>query len=163
MPREEAAMNEIEAIVPGFTTALESGPVTMAAHLKLARALEESQLPAQARARIGLAIAQLLRCEYCVWVHSLLAEGVGLTAEDIFFVRAGTALDPRDAAIVKLACRVVAGGVFQNRIECDEATARCIGKAEVSDVVTQVAFAVVNCYVLQSLAPAARETRPAAR
>jgi AhpD family alkylhydroperoxidase len=156
-------MNEIDAIVPGFTSALQSGPVTLAAHLKLTRALEECQLSSRTRARIGLAIAQQLRCDYCIWVHSLLAEAAGLGSEDIFFARAGTALDPREAAIVKLACRVVAGGVFQNRIECDAASARFIGKAEVADVVTQVAYAVVNCYVLQSLAPVARETRPAAR
>jgi AhpD family alkylhydroperoxidase len=156
-------MNEIDAIVPGFSAALQSGPVTLAAHLKLTRALEESRMSPETRARIGLAIAQQLRCEYCIWVHTLLAESAGLDAEDIFFARAGTALDPREAALVRLACRVVAGGVFQNRIECDAATARLIGKAEVADVVTQVAQAVVNCYVLQSLAPVAREARPAAR
>lgn len=149
-------MNAIASIVPGFETALGRAPVTLATHRKLVAALEHSPLTARSRAQIGLAIAQQLRCEYCIWVQACLAEAAGLGAEDIVFARAGTALDPHESAIVKLAGRIVANGVFRNRIEPD--ASRLLGDAEAAAVVTEVALAIVNCYVLQSIAPAVRDT-----
>jgi AhpD family alkylhydroperoxidase len=149
-------MNAIDSIVPGFATALGRAPVTLATHRKLLAALGEAPLPTRSRAQIAVAIAQRLHCDYCVWVHSCLAEAAGLSAEDIFFARAGTALDPGEAAIVKTACTVVAKGIFRNRLP-EDAT-RSLGEPQAAAVVVEVALAIVNCYVLQSIAPAARAT-----
>jgi AhpD family alkylhydroperoxidase len=149
-------MNSIESIVPGFTAALARAPVTLATHRKLLKALEQTPLSARCRAQIALAIAQQLRCEYCVWVQTCVAEGAGLTGEDIFLARAGTALDPHEAAIVKMAFRVVSGGVFRNFVDPD--AVRCVGSAEATAVVTEVALAIVNWYVVQSIAPTTRDT-----
>jgi AhpD family alkylhydroperoxidase len=110
-------MNAIESIVPGFATALGRAPVTLATHRKLLKALEHSQLPDRSRAQIGLAVAQQLRCEYCIWVQTCVAEAAGLNGEDVSLARAGTALDAHEAAIVRLACRIVVDGVFRNRVE----------------------------------------------
>jgi AhpD family alkylhydroperoxidase len=153
---KEIAMNAIASIVPGFNSALGRAPVTLATHHKLVKAREGAPLSARSRAQIGLAIAQQLRCEYCVWVQSCLAEAAGLSGEDIFMARAGTALVAHEAHIVKLACSVVSGGVFRNRLD-PEAT-RGLEEAEAAAVVTEVAFAIVNCYVVQSIAPATRDT-----
>jgi AhpD family alkylhydroperoxidase len=156
MDKGGSAVTHIETIVPGFTAALGRAPVTLATHGKLARALEASPLPARSRALIGVAIAQQLRCEYCVWVQTCVAEAAGLTGEDIFLARAGTALSAREATLLKLACRVVSGGVFRSSV--DPASSRGLADTEAAAVVTEVAFAIVNCYVLQSIAPAARDT-----
>jgi AhpD family alkylhydroperoxidase len=149
-------MNSIESIVPGFSAALARAPVTLATQRKLLKALEQTPLPTRSRALIGLAIAQQLRCDYCIWVQTCIAEGAGLTGEDIFLARAGTALDPYEAAIVKMACRVVSGGVFRNFVDPD--AARSVGNAEATAVVTEVALAIVNWYVVQSIAPTTRDT-----
>lgn len=149
-------MNGIESIVPGFSAALARAPVTLATHRKLMKARAQAPISARSRAQIGIAIAQQLRCEYCVWVQTCIAEAAGLTAEDVFLARAGTALDPHEAAIVKMACLVVSGGIFHNRIAPDLAPS--LGNLEAAAVVTEVAFAIVNCYVVQSVAPAIRDT-----
>jgi alkylhydroperoxidase family enzyme len=147
-------MNGIESIVPGFSEALARAPVTLATHGKLLRAREHSPLSVRTRARIALAIAQQLRCEYSIWAQTCMAEAAGLSGEDVFLARAGTALDPREAAIVKMACKVVSGGVFKNRIEPE--AARQFGDDEAAAIVTEVAFAIVNSYVMQSIAPETR-------
>jgi AhpD family alkylhydroperoxidase len=149
-------MNGIESIVPGFSAALARAPVTLATHRKLLKAQEQTPLSARSRAQIGLAIAQQMRCEYCIWVQSCLAEREGLTGEDAFLARAGTALDPYEAVIVRMACHVVSGGVFRNFVEPDAAL--CLGRAETKAVVTEVALAIVNWYVVQSIAPTTRDT-----
>jgi AhpD family alkylhydroperoxidase len=149
-------MSGIENIVPGFAAALARAPVTFATHRKLLKAMEQTPISARVRAQIGLAIAQQLRCEYCIWVQTCIAEGEGLSGEDVFLARAGTALDPHEATIVKMACHVVSGGVFRNFVEPD--AARGLRNAEVRAVVTEVALAIVNGYVVQSIAPTARDT-----
>ena len=148
-------MDAIDRIVPGFASALGQAPVTLATQRKLLATLEQTPLSARSRAQIALAIAQRLNCEYCVWVHSCLAEAAGLSGEDIFFARAGTARDPREAAIVKMSCQVVSDGVFRNRLAPE--AARALGEPEAAAVVAEVALAIVHCYVLQSIAPAARD------
>lgn len=149
-------MTPIESIVPGFAPALGRAPVTLATLRKLRAAVEQTPLSARSRALIAVAIAHQLRCDYCVWVHSCLAGTSGLTGEDIFLAGAGTALDKREAAIVKLACRVVSDGVFKNPLATT--ASRNLGEPEAAAVVAEVALAIVNCYVLQSIAPAARDT-----
>jgi AhpD family alkylhydroperoxidase len=157
----KVAMNAIESIVPGFATALGRAPVTLATHRKLLKALEHSRLPSRSRAQIGLAVAQQLRCEYCIWVQTCVAEAAGLNGEDVILARAGTALDAHEAAIVKLAYRIVLDGVFRNRVAPN--AARNLADAVGGAVVMEVAFAIVNCYVLQSIAPAASDTVGARR
>jgi AhpD family alkylhydroperoxidase len=149
-------MMGIDSIVPGFTAALGRAPVTLATHGNLLKALGHSPLPDRNRAQIGLAIAQQLRCEYCLWVQGCVAEAAGLNGEDILFARAGTALDAHEAALVKLACRIVSSGVFRHCVELE--AVRDLQDAEAAAVVTEVAFVIVNCYVLQSIAPVARDT-----
>jgi hypothetical protein len=81
---------------------------------------------------------------------------MGLNGEDVILARAGTALDAHEAAIARLACRIVVDGVFRNRVKPH--AAHNLGNAAVAAVVMEVAFAIVNCYVLQSIAPAACDT-----
>jgi AhpD family alkylhydroperoxidase len=149
-------MSRIENIVPGFTAALGRAPVTQVTHHKLLKALEESPISGRSRALIGLAIAQQLRCEYCIWVQTCLAQAAGLNGEDIVLARAGTALSAHEAKIVKMARRVVSDGIFRNRIDPDAQAG--LGDFEAAAVVTEVALVIVNCYVLQSLAPTPRDT-----
>jgi AhpD family alkylhydroperoxidase len=149
---KENRMAAIESIAPGFSLALENAPVTLATHRKLSKALEETPLSARNRAQIALAIAQQLRCEYCIWVQTCVAEAAGLNGEDICLARAGTALDLHESSLVKLACRAVSGGVFRNRV--DRSFMGSVGEIEAAAVITEVALAIVNCYVLQSVAPA---------
>ena len=158
-------MTDIQTLVPGFQTALERIPGTFSAYRNLAKALEHATMPQRIRAQIALVVAQQVRCDYCLWALGRMAEHQGLNAEDIVFARAGTARNRREAAIVKLAYLMVSNGELRERIECDPSYARVFGETEIAEVLAHVAFSVLTCYILQTLAPRARsgasQTRPA--
>lgn len=148
-------MTAIESIVPGFVDALGRAPVTLATHRKLAAALRDTPLTERSHALIAVAIAQQLRCEYCIWVHSCLAEAAGVGAEDVFLARAGTALD-RDEAARGFGVEAVAEDAARDDL-ARHLHERRLGEPRATAVVTEVALAIVNCYVLQSIAPTTRD------
>lgn len=156
-------MSDIQTLVPGFNAALERIPGTLNAYRNLAKALETARLSHRIRAQIALMVAQQVRCDYCLWALSRTADHQGLNGEDIVFARAATARNRREAAIVKLAYLMVSNGELRERIECDPSYARVFGEAELGEVLAHVAFSVLTCYVLQTLAPKARSGASQAR
>ena len=156
-------MTEIDSLVPGFTTALQGVPGTFDAHRRLGRSLAAGELTARQRCMIGLVVAQQLRCEYCLWAYTRLAEKNGLSAEDIVFARAGSALDRRDATMARLAHRMISGGVLLRPIDCDVTDAILVGDSAIAEIAAQVAYTVLNCYVIQGLAPGAKSARQSRR
>jgi hypothetical protein len=81
---------------------------------------------------------------------------VGLTGEDVVFASAGTALDRREAAIVKLAVEIARSGSFSEHEVQQLHHDPVLSKAEVMEVVSNAAFAVINNYLIQSIDPADR-------
>ena len=146
-------MNEIDALVPGFANALQQVPGTAQAYQRLNRALDSSMLTPRSRAQISLAVANQVGCDYCIWVATRLAETHGLSGEDILFAGAGTALEPREAALVRLAHRMVANGVLLKLLKCDAVDAALVGDGDVAEVAAHVALCILTFYVLQDIAP----------
>ena len=124
------------AFIPGFLPALQRSPAAMEARNRLARTISEGQLHPRQRAQIALVVAQESQNDYCVWAQTNVARRAGLAWEDISFALAGSALDARDAAIVKLARDPL------------------LKPADVTEVVANAALAVLDNYMIQSLAPA---------
>jgi len=146
-------MNDLDTLVPGFAAALERVPGTLHAHRRLEKALEVGNLSARHRALIGVAVAHQMRCDYCAWIYTRIAADRGLSGEDILLASAGAALDRREAAIMRLAQRMVAGGILLKRIECDPRDLGVLADSEVAEIAAHVALAILTCYVLQGLAP----------
>ena len=151
-------MNGIDTLVPGFATALESIPGTLHAHQRLEKALEAGVFSARMRAQIGLAVAQQIRCDYCQWVYQCIAAKAGLSGEDVIFASAGTAIDRREAAMLRLAQRMVAGGILLKKVDVEPRDNGVLREAEVAEVAAHVAFTILTCYVLQGIAPSTRRT-----
>ena len=156
-------MKAIQALVPGFTAALERTPGTLATYRDLCEAMEQSLLPIRCRMQIALVVAQRLRCHYAAWVHSVLASEQGLNGEDVLLAGAGSARDPHEAAILKVASRMIAGDELLDPSELIPVATRGIGETVVAQVAAQVAYALMTCYVLQSVAPTANAPAPAKR
>ena len=150
----------IDKLVPGFNAALENVPGTLNAHKRLEKALEGGVFPARLRAQIGLAVATQIRCDYCQWVFSCLAANCGLSGEDTLFAAAGTAIDRREAAIVRLAQRMVAGGILLKKVDVEARDSGVLQDSEVAEVAAHVAFTILSCYVIQGIAPATRGRAP---
>ena len=149
-------MIAIDKLVPGFNTALESVPGTLHAHKRLEKALEGGVFTARLRALIGLAVAAQIRCDYCQWVYSRLADQAGLSGEDTVFATVGTSIDRREAAILRLSQRMVAGGILLKKVDVEPRDVGVLRDSEVAEVAAHVAFTILTCYVLQGLAPSTR-------
>jgi len=155
-------MKDINTLVPGFAAALESVPGTLHAHRRLEKALEAGNLSPRNRAQIGVVVSHAVHCDYCSWIYSRAADR-GLTGEDMLLASAGAALDRRESAILRLAQRMVAGGILLKRVDCDPRDVGILGESEVAEVAAHVALAILTCYVLQGLAPSARGRAPQTR
>ena len=156
-------MNGIDAVVPGFADALERIPGTLHAHKRLEKALEGGVFTARLRAQIAIAIAHQIRCDYCEWVMSCLAGKAGLTGEEQLFAAAGSAIDRREAAILRLARRMVAGGILLKKVDVEPRDTGVLREAEVAEVAAHVAFTILTCYVLQGIAPTRGKPAPSRR
>ncbi len=149
------------AFVPGFLPALQRSPAAMEARGKLARTIGEGRLHPRQRSRIALAVAQVSQCEYCVWAQTCVARKAGLSWEDIAFACAGSAVDPRDAAIVRLARMIARTGCFSPAEVRTLVRDPLLKPADVTEIVANAALAVLDNYMIQNLAPA--DTRAGSR
>lgn len=151
-------MRDVDSLVPGFTAALDRLPGSTEAYGNLMRSLDRSSLSMRNKAEIGLLVAHRVRCDYSIWVMSRLAERRGLSAEDILFAGMGIARGRRSAAMLRLAHKMIAGPKLATTIDCDPADSRMFSDIELSEIVAEVALAVLTCSVLQSIAPRTRAT-----
>ena len=146
------------AFIPGFLPALERSPAALEARGKLERTINEGHLLPRQRAQIALVVAQESQCEYCVWAQTNIARKAGLGWEDISFACAGSALDARDAAIVRLARVIARTGCFAPHEVRALARDPLLRPCDVTEVVATAALAVLDNYMIQSLAPADART-----
>lgn len=146
-------MNDIASLVPGFSSAMDSLPGMPTAYGKLLRSLDHGSVSGRLRAQIHLVVAGFIHCDYCQWVAGRMAEREGLSGEDILFATVATARDSQEAAILRLALRIVSGGITEERIRLDEMEARLFADVELAEIAAHVALAVLTCSVLQSIAP----------
>jgi hypothetical protein len=146
-------MKDVASVVPGFEAALDRAPWTRATHANLSRVLEKSVLPLRCRAQIGLLVAQQIRCDYSLWVHGCVAESAGLNGEDIVLAQLGTARDKHEAAVLRIAYRMMSGGELRDAIARDPAAVAGAAQTVLTEIAAHVAYAVLSCYVLQSVAP----------
>ena len=86
---------------------------------------------------------------------------MGLTGEEILLAGVGTALDRRDAAIVRLAREIAQSGTFSEQEVRKLPQDPILTRAEMLEVVANVAAAVIDNYIIQSVAPEnARTAQP---
>jgi uncharacterized peroxidase-related enzyme len=139
-------------VVPNLARALANSPTALKGFLGLRGALEEGELSAADRERIALAVAEANGCTYCLSAHTYVAKNVAkVDEEEILAARRGTSADPRSAAVVELALKVVeARGSVAG---ADVAAAREAGlsEAEVVEVIANVALNIWTNYVNEAL------------
>lgn len=139
--------------IPGFLPALEHSPEAQEARMRLDRTIRNGTLPSRARAMIALTVAHQSGFDYCIWAQACIARAAGLTGEEMFLAGVGTALDRRDAAIVRLAREIARSGTFAEQEVRKLPQDPILTRAEMLEVVANVAAAVIDDYIIQSVAP----------
>ena len=149
----ETGMATEYPFIPGFLPALERSPEAQEARLRLDRTIRNGTLTLRQRAMIALAVAQQAGFEYCIWAQTNLARAVGLTGEEILMAGIGTALERRDGAIVRLAREIARSGTFSEQEVRKLPQDPILTRSEMLEVVANVAAAVIDNYIIQSIAP----------
>lgn len=139
--------------IPGFLPALERSPEAQEARMRLDRTIRNGTLMTRQRAMIALAVAHQAGFDYCIWAQATLARAAGLSGEETLLAGMGTALDRREAAIVRLAREIARSGTFSEPEVRKLPQDPILTRAEMLEVVANVAAAVIDNYIIQSVAP----------
>lgn len=145
-------MLAIDTLVPGFDKALAAIPGGSEMARVLGQSTEDGNLPPRLSALIRVAVAQRAGGPYARWAMQRLAARQWIGAEDIFFATMGTARDPIEAAVMRAAIRMASTG--RHHPTDFDALARLVGLPKATEVVAQVALAMLACEALATIAPA---------
>ena len=92
---------------PNMFKAVANSPAALKSMWGAFGALGGGVIPAVLGEKIAVAIANRNRCEYCLAAHTVLGKGAGATAEEMSEAQAGRSQDPRTAAAITFALKVV--------------------------------------------------------
>lgn len=139
--------------IPGFLPALERSPEAQEARMRLDRTIRNGTLTSRQRAMIALAVAHQAGFEYCCWAQANIGRAAGLSGEELMLAGMGTALDRREAAIVRLSREIARSGTFSEQEVRKLPQDPILTRSEMLEVVANVAAAVIDNYIIQSIAP----------
>ncbi|MDX8034854.1 carboxymuconolactone decarboxylase family protein [Lentzea sp. BCCO 10_0856] len=94
--------------VGDMVSTMAHSPALLQGYLDLSRALKRVKLPRALSEKISLAAQEWIGCGACLAAHTEAARANGLSESDIVLARQGTAVDPREAALIAFAVRVLA-------------------------------------------------------
>ena len=102
------AVHKQLGVVPNLFRLVANSPAALEGYVGMSGALAKGSLPAQTRARIALAVAQINDCGYCLSAHSYLGKNLAkLSDAEIAANRHGGSLDPKADAAVRFSAKVV--------------------------------------------------------
>ena len=156
-------MLSIDSLVPGFNHALDAIPGGTEMARVLDESTEEGNLSTRTAALIRVAVAQRAGGPYSRWAMTRLAARQWIGAEDIFFATMGTARDPIESAILRAAVKMASTTTRRNRPVDFDVLAQLLGSPKATEVVAQVALAMLACEALASIAPSTGAAAPSRR
>jgi uncharacterized peroxidase-related enzyme len=89
--------------LPNLVRTFAVSPPLLNGWLGLAGALGGGQISGRLAELVDIAVSEANGCTYCVNAHATIGAAKGATAEQVAAARAGTAADPREAAVIAFA------------------------------------------------------------
>lgn len=142
------AVNKQLGVIPNMMRVIGHSPAALEGYLNLNGALSKGAIGAKTSERIALAVAELNRCDYCLSAHGYLASNLArLDAVEIEASRRGDSSDPKAAAALRFAIRIVAtrGHVADEDLAAVKTAG--YGAAEIIEIVLLVALNTLTNYV----------------
>lgn len=138
--------------VPNMMKVMGNSPALLQAYAQFSGSLSQGKLPAQIREQIALLSAETNECDYCLAAHTAIGGMVGLKPDAIQNARNARAADPKAAAALDFARKVLStrGGVSEDDINA----ARHAGLTDdqIAQVVGEVALNVLTNYFNRAFA-----------
>ena len=125
--------------VPNLFATIGQSPAALGGYLAFVDALGAGALSAREIELLNLEVSELNGCAYCVSAHAGLATRAGMSRDEIAAARAGQAANPREAALLALARRVVRTGGAGAGGELARAREAGLSDAEIVEVIAHVA------------------------
>jgi uncharacterized peroxidase-related enzyme len=94
-------------MVPNLVSTLAQSPAAARAYLAFSGALAKGSPPRQLQEQIALVVGETNSCDYCVAAHTLLGAKAGLSQAETLAARAGESADPKTAAVLVFARKIV--------------------------------------------------------
>lgn len=132
---------------PNMFKAVANSPAALESMWSFFGALGRGVLGARLGEQIAVAVAERNRCEYCLAAHTALGKGAGLTADDMRAAQAGQSDDPKTAAALAFALKLVSQRA--QLVEADVAAVRAAGYDDehIVEIVAHVALNLFTNYI----------------
>lgn len=147
--KAKTLLDDVQArlgLVPNLMRTLAHSPAALEGYLQLSGALGAGSLPVQTREQLALTVSQQNGCEYCLAAHAAIGGMVGLSSDQVRDARLATSSDPKTAALLRFA-----GRVLDERGRVSDADLTAVRAAEwddaaITEVVAHVALNVLTNY-----------------
>ncbi|HWX48918.1 MAG TPA: peroxidase-related enzyme [Roseomonas sp.] len=134
-------------VTPNMFRAVANSPAALKSMWGAFGALGEGRIGPKLGEQIAVAIADRNACQYCLSAHTALGRKAGATADEMTEAQAGRATDPRTAAALAFALKVV-----ENRAKISGEEVEALRKAgfddgEIVEILAHVALNLFTNYV----------------
>ncbi|MGB3433300.1 carboxymuconolactone decarboxylase family protein [Achromobacter sp.] len=128
---------------PNMFKAVANSPAALQSMWGAFGALGGGVIPAKLGEQIAVAVADRNACEYCLAAHTALGRKAGASAEEMSAAQGGDAADPKTAAALRFALKLV-----EARGQVSEADVRAVRAAGYSDqeIVEILAHVALNLF-----------------
>ncbi len=133
-------------MVPNLAKVLANSPAALNAYLSFSGALSEGKLSAKTREQIAVAVANINTCDYCLSAHNALGKLAGLGADDLSLAQSAEAHDPKTAAALRFAVKVVRERGLLSVSEVESLRPAGYSDGEIVEIVAAVALNIFTNY-----------------
>ncbi len=149
-PSRQAVLDQVHKAfgsTPNMFKAVANSPAALKSMWGSFGALGTGVLGAKLGEQIAVAIADLNRCEYCLAAHTALGKGAGASAEEMSAAQAGRSTDPKTAAALAFALKLVSRRAQVS--DEDFAALRAMGYSDehIVEILAHVALNIFTNYV----------------
>ena len=132
--------------VPNLISTMAQSPAVATAYLGFSQALSQGSLPAKLRESISLAVGEANTCQYCLSAHTMLGGKAGLSPSDITQARRATAEDPKTAAALAFAKKVVTQRGIVEDSDVEGLRAHGFDDGDIAEIAANVALNIFTNY-----------------
>lgn len=134
-------------IVPNMFKAVANSPAALASMWGSFGALGGGRLGAKLGEQIAVAIADRNACHYCLAAHTGLGRKVGATAEEMADAQAGRSADPRTAAALQFAIKIVETRAGVTADDVDALRTAGFDDGEIVEIIAHIALNLFTNYI----------------
>jgi uncharacterized peroxidase-related enzyme len=149
-PNRRALLEQVHkafGATPNMFKAVANSPAALKSMWGSFGALGSGVLGAKLGEQIAVAIADRNRCEYCLAAHTVLGKGAGATAEEMSAAQAGNSTDPKTAAALAFALKIVSNRAQVSNEDIAQLRSAGFEDEHIVEILAHVALNIFTNYV----------------